>query len=281
MSDDGYRTFIPLRPNGTLRLSAVVSRITGRPRRRVRGTMTGDDGRVHDVDGALTVTSEPLRLKGHGIDVTLQRCLAPIWSIHKPLGLVCTTQDPSGAPTLFDHIAMVLGTDPDANLVGRLDRDTSGVILMTPDGQLDQRLRHPSRHVERVYEATLARPLDPDAAAAATDPARGVVLKDGHRVLAHDLRPLDDSDLRWTVTLTEGRYHEVRRLFAAMGSHVEQLQRVRYGTVAVEGEPGACRLLDDAERRALYALVSLEPSDTWATVTVATIRDDDDDTLDE
>jgi 16S rRNA pseudouridine516 synthase len=133
--------------------------------------------------------------------------------------------------------------------VGRLDIDTSGLLLWTTDGAEIQRLTHPKRAVPRTYQAALARPhqpLPPD-----------LVLDDGLRPHIAALAPLDraaahpslevsaDAAAFASITVTGGAYHEVRRIFAALGSHVLALCRVRYGDVELPRDlpPGAFRLL--------------------------------------
>src|SRR5690606_8202613 len=115
--------------------------------------------------------------------------------------------------------------------VGRLDKETTGLLLLTDDGQLSQRLRHPSRGFERVYLAQCSRPIPEDALQDAL--REGVSLRDGTRCHPASLELLTDraqgegGALTYRVVLREGRYHEVRRLVAALGSHVEELRRVQ------------------------------------------------------
>jgi 16S rRNA pseudouridine516 synthase len=133
--------------------------------------------------------------------------------------------------------------------VGRLDADTSGLLLWTTDGTEIQRLTHPKRAVPRTYQAALARPhqpLPPD-----------LVLDDGHQPRVEDLSPLARADAHpsldvpaettalASITIVGGAYHEVRRIFAALGSHVLGLCRVRFGDVDLPRDlaPGAYRVL--------------------------------------
>lgn len=131
--------------------------------------------------------------------------------------------------------------------VGRLDLDTTGLLLWTTDGTALHRLTHPKRRIPRVYQAALARPFQA--------PPSPFVLADGHRPDIQHLAPLDaaalhpaldrpaDATTYATVTIIGGAYHEVRRIFAALGSHVLALCRVEFGRLALPADlpPGAYR----------------------------------------
>jgi len=151
---------------------------------------------------------------------------------HKPAGVITALRD-ARHPTAF---ALLEGA-PLASLlrpVGRLDLDTTGLLLWTTEGALIQRLTHPKRRVPRTYQAALASPF-------AAPPATGLTLDDGHRPEVEDLAEIsrgsahpalaipDATAALATITIIGGAYHEVRRIFAALGSHVLGLCRVRYG----------------------------------------------------
>jgi 16S rRNA pseudouridine516 synthase len=134
--------------------------------------------------------------------------------------------------------------------VGRLDRDTSGLLLFTDDGALLHRIISPKASLPKVYEATLAQPLRGDEAA---------LFASGTLVLESEQTPLAPAMLEALeprvarLTLTEGRYHQVRRMFAAVGNHVEALHRSRIGGLALEGLPaGEWRALDEADIGRLF-----------------------------
>ena len=129
--------------------------------------------------------------------------------------------------------------------VGRLDRDTSGLLLMTDDGALLHRIISPRSHVAKVYEASLARPLEGGEAD---------IFASGTLMLRSETTPLAPAKLevlgptQARLTIVEGRYHQVRRMFAAVGNHVETLRRSAIGGLVLSGlEPGQWRLLDHAE----------------------------------
>ncbi len=168
--------------------------------------------------------------------------------LHKPVGYVCSTRDVP--PLVYELLpSRFLQRSPVMATVGRLDRDTSGLLLLTDDGALNHRLTSPRSHVPKRYRVTLAAPLRGDESkqfasgtlmlAGESDPLAPVVMQ----VVSPDVVEL---------TLSEGRYHQVRRMFAAVGNHVVTLQRVSMG-VLVLGElaAGQWRTLSDEERAGL------------------------------
>lgn len=138
--------------------------------------------------------------------------------LNKPAGYVCS-RDGQGAPTVYDLLPEELH---DLKPVGRLDKDSSGLLLMTNDGDLAQELTHPSHGKYKVYEVNLNEPLDP-ADIAAID--AGVELEDG--LSKFDIKRLEDSI--YQVTMKEGRNRQIRRTFETLGYKVKRLQRVRFG----------------------------------------------------
>lgn len=182
-------------------------------------------------------------------------CLA----LHKPPGILTTRSDPGGGRTVFDLV-----DEPDRGrlvYVGRLDRDTEGLLLLTDDGQLAHRLTHPRWRVERTYLAHVGGALDEWKLAAGA--RRGIALEDGPtapfeaRILS---RRGEGRSARREVrlVLSEGRNREVRRILEACGGQVLRLVRTCYGTVSLNGlAPGATRRLAPAELERLRALVGL------------------------
>lgn len=151
--------------------------------------------------------------------------------LHKPVGLVCSHDSREG-PRVYDLLpARWQRRDPKVTTIGRLDKDTSGLLLLTDQGPLVQRLTSPKHHVEKVYVATLDK--EPTLAMIAAF-SRGLELSEGGErcpVRPAVLRALGGK--RAEVTLNEGKYHQVRRMFAAVGAHVEALERVRFGEWAL------------------------------------------------
>jgi 23S rRNA pseudouridine2605 synthase len=173
--------------------------------------------------------------------------------LHKPTGYVTTLKDPYGRPTVRELIR-------DAGVrvypVGRLDMDTSGLLLLTNDGELAHRLSHPSYGVEKEY---LARVRDLPTSQTLEQLARGVVLDDGvtapARVrLVRGGRPTS----LVTLIIMEGRNRQVRRMLEAVGHPVVSLKRVRFGKLSLEGlAEGEWRRLNSREVAELYTAVNL------------------------
>jgi 23S rRNA pseudouridine2605 synthase len=171
---------------------------------------------------------------------------------HKPLGEVTTRSDPQGRPTVFARLPPV--ADGRWIVIGRLDVNTSGLLLFTTDGALAHQLMHPSSEIEREY---LVRLRGTPSASVLEQLRRGVMLEDGPARfdrIEHEQSSTQNSSLR--VTLHEGRNREVRRLFEQVGHEVSRLLRVRYGTVVLPRElrAGQFRELDAREIEPLRAL---------------------------
>ncbi|NWG73614.1 MAG: 16S rRNA pseudouridine(516) synthase [Rubrivivax sp.] len=168
--------------------------------------------------------------------------------LHKPAGVECS-QKPRHHPSVLSLLPAPLrrrGVQP----VGRLDEDTTGALLLTDDGALIHRLSSPKRHVAKVYDVTTKHPLDERLVQRLRE---GVVLADDPRpVRAAACEATGERTLR--LTLTEGRYHQVKRMVAAAGNRVEALHRSAFGGLALGAlAPGQWRWVDDAERAALLA----------------------------
>lgn len=169
--------------------------------------------------------------------------------LHKPAGLLSATED-RDQPTVLDLLPLELkkrGLFP----VGRLDKDTTGLLLLTDDGDLAHRLLSPKKHVDKVYRAEVDGHVDGGDVAAL---AAGMTLGDGTVCLPAGLEPLGDGSV-CLVTLREGKYHQVKRMLAARGKPVKKLHRLSMGPLALdEGlEPGKWRFLTARERERLCA----------------------------
>lgn len=171
--------------------------------------------------------------------------------MHKPVGVTCSHRE-DGA-LVYDLLpARWRRREPMISTVGRLDKATSGLLLLTDDGDFLHRVISPKRHVAKVYRAGLARPLT--GTEAPLFASGELVLEAEDKPLAPAvLEPLSSTEARLTVT--EGRYHQVRRMFAAVGNHVETLHRERVGGLELPDdlEPGAWRLLGEAEAARVFA----------------------------
>ncbi len=172
---------------------------------------------------------------------------------HKPLGVVCTHTEDEG-PSVYDKLpTRWLYRNPAITSIGRLDKDTSGLLLLTDVGPLVQRCTSPKSRVSKVYEVTVEKPLSADLIA---------VFASGTLTLRNETTPclpahLEIVDpLHARLTITEGRYHQVRRMFASQAYHVVELHRSRFGPYELgDLAPGSWRLLD-----ATAALAELIPS---------------------
>ena len=168
--------------------------------------------------------------------------------LHKPPGFVTPREDDQGRATVMDLIPPDLAA-PGLHPVGRLDRDTSGLLLLTDDGDLTYRLTHPRHEIEKEYWVRLARPPSEALLAAV---AAGIEI-DGRvrRPVALDLLP-PDSPFDVSIVITEGRKRQVRRMFEAVGARVRYLHRVREGLLELGNlREGRTRRLTRAEIEAL------------------------------
>ncbi|HUP02009.1 MAG TPA: pseudouridine synthase [Gemmatimonadota bacterium] len=180
--------------------------------------------------------------------------------LHKPRGVLTSRSDPGGRPTVYDLVREP--AEGRLVYVGRLDRDTEGLLLFTTDGRLAHRLTHPRWRIERAYEAEVEGALDEKRLFAGA--RRGIVLEDGRtgpfraRVLAS--RPHSPRRRRVELVLTEGRKREVRRILGACGVQVERLVRTRFAFLTLAGlTPGESRKLAPREMDRLRRLVGLPP----------------------
>lgn len=207
------------------------------------GRITGSDGDVLYADDK--VEHARIRIDGEPLDPPAGLVLM----LHKPTGYTCSTKDPGGI--VYDLLPPRFRLrSPTLSTVGRLDRDTTGLLLFTDDGALLHRIVHPKSKVAKVYEATLARDLRGDTAA---------IFASGKLLLESEQTPLapammDVIDARHArLVLTEGRYHQARRMFAAVGNHVEALHRSQMGGLTLDGlPPGEWRALAAADIERLF-----------------------------
>ncbi len=209
------------------------------------------DGKVAALGSKVDPERQRITVGGKVVRAVAKRWLA----FHKPLGVVTTASDEEGRQTVFDFI-------PDAKgltYVGRLDVMTTGLLLLTTDGEAVNRLTHPRYRIPRRYTALVHGRTPAEVASA----VRQKVVIDGRTVEPDDIRVRPGKDGRSIIDLTlqEGRNRIVRKWCEELGLKVERLARLSYGPVRLADLPvGRYRPLTPAEERALYRAVKLDPT---------------------
>ncbi|MGB3179080.1 MAG: pseudouridine synthase [Albidovulum sp.] len=208
------------------------------------GGITLDATEILDVTRRIPITPDlPLRMEIDG--EMLDPLAGMVILLNKPLGMTCSHKE-DGA-LVYDILPeRWKRRNPAISTIGRLDKQTSGLLLLTDDGDLLHRVISPKRHVEKTYRAKLARPLNG---------TEGDLFASGNLMLDGEHKPLTPAELEVVsqtealITVTEGRYHQVRRMFAATGNHVEELHRERLGGLSLPDDmaPGQWQLLSKAE----------------------------------
>ena len=240
------------------KLQKVLARAGQGSRREIEAMIA--ENRV-SVDGKMATLGDRIDVhSGVKVRIDLQQAQKEVCRVlmyYKPEGELCTRSDPEGRPTVFDRLPRLNGARWIA--VGRLDINTSGLLLFTTDGELANRLMHPSREVEREYSVRVFGQVD-DAMLARL--RKGVQLEDG---------PANFKEIKFAggvginqwydVTLMEGRNREVRRLWESQGIQVSRLIRIRYGNIKLmKGLPrGGWEEMDLENVNYLRELVGLPP----------------------
>jgi 23S rRNA pseudouridine2605 synthase len=192
--------------------------------------------------GGVIVT-DPARDVGEGDDVRVNGALVAaeaheVWAVNKPVGVVSTAREPGDRTPVVDLVETEARLYP----VGRLDADSSGLLLLTNDGELANRLTHPRYEVPKTYVATLKKPI---AAGDLERLGRGVELEDGPTSPTQVKRR---GDREVEIVLREGRNRQVRRMLEAVGNDVVALRRVAFGPLRLGGlKVGSSRRLSDSE----------------------------------
>lgn len=207
------------------------------------------DGKVAQLGMKVDPERQRITVGGRAVKQVARRWLA----FHKPLGVVTTASDEEGRRTVFDFIRESAGL----NYVGRLDVMTTGLLLLTTDGEAVHRLTHPRYHIPRRYTAL----VHGRSTAELSQAVRGKIEIDGRPVVPIEtrVRPGTEGRSILDVTLEEGRNRIVRRWCEAMGLKVERLARLSYGPVRLgELAPGRYRPLTPAEETALYKAIKMK-----------------------
>ena len=203
---------------------------------------------VQYTQSATELVANGLRFKVQGVDWPYQE--KAYLMLHKPAGTECS-QKPSTYPSIYTLLPSPLRLRPQkgavqgVQAVGRLDQDTTGLLLLTDDGKFIHRMSSPRHHVPKVYEVTVKHPLDARQVQQLLD---GVVLDDDPKpVHAAACEAVSSHHLR--LTLTEGKYHQVKRMLAAVSNRVEGLHRSQIGGLTLPDDlaPGQWRWLSEAD----------------------------------
>ncbi len=221
---------------GALRLDRLLGNLGYGSRREILGFVRAgrvrlDGERVEAVDRKLPLSPDlPARLTVDG--APLDPLPGLVVMMHKPVGTTCSHQE--AGPLVHELLPPRWRLrQPAVSPVGRLDKDTSGLLLLTDDGALLHRIISPRSRAPKRYRAVLAEPLRPDAVEAF---ASGTLMLSGEAkpLLPAVLEPLEAAEAY--VTIMEGRYHQVRRMFAAVGNHVVALHRDLMGGLSLPGD---------------------------------------------
>lgn len=211
------------------------------------------DGRPA-IPGDRLLGSERVSLDGKPVRLPVQDsgAVGDVLVYHKPIGEITARRDPEGRKTVFE----ALPEPPQGRwiTIGRLDLNSSGLLLFTTDGELAHRLMHPSFEIEREYAVRIrGRLSDAELSQLRT----GIALEDGvARFEQIDAMGGGNTNCWYQIRLNEGRNREIRRMFEAIGISVSRLMRIRYGPVALGRlKRSSYRRLNDKERAALYAAV--------------------------
>ena len=244
----------------TLRLDRLLANMGYGSRKDIQalvkfGRITLDGKPVTEADQHVPVSpalSQRLTIAGTALDPPPGLVLM----MHKPLGVTCSHKE--AGPLVYELLPpRWRDRKPAISTIGRLDKDTSGLLLLTDDGGLLHRVIAPKSNVAKRYCATLARALRGDEAAAL---ASGKLMLDGEDtpllpVVMEIMAGAPSSEPIVLVTLTEGRYHQVRRMFAALGNHVSALHRDRIGGLFLTDDlsAGRFRILGVDETQLIFA----------------------------
>ncbi|MBC6981861.1 pseudouridine synthase [Caulobacter sp. 17J80-11] len=238
----------------TLRLDRLLSNLGYGSRREVQslvraGRVKLDGAEVEDADDKIALTPDlPARMTVNGKPLDPPPGLALM--LHKPLGVTCSHKE-AGALVYELLPARWRLRDPAISTVGRLDKETSGLLLLTDDGALLHRIISPKSNVAKRYRVTLDRPMKGD---------EGQVFAAGTLMLEGEEKPLLPAELEVLsptealLTIHEGRYHQVRRMFAAVGNHVTALHRDRIGGLDLPSDlpAGEWRVMGEADVAAVF-----------------------------
>jgi len=245
------------------RLQKVLARAGLASRREAEDWISAGRVKVNGTEASLgqrVTASDAIALDGRLLErEALSTCIRRVLIYNKPVGEICTRHDPEGRPTVFENLPKL--REGRWLNVGRLDINTSGLLLLTTDGELANRLMHPSFGMDREYAVRVHGEVDE---AMLERLKQGATLEDG-KARFSDIQkaPEGDGINHWYhCVVLEGRNREVRRLWESQGVQVSRLKRVRFGPVFLTSKlaQGRFRELTQAEVDVLSAEVGLAPS---------------------
>ena len=238
----------------TMRLDRLLSNLGYGSRKEMHGLVAAgqvvlDGVALTDAGARIAIGAdlpERMRIMGKPVDPPPPLVVM----MHKPLGVVCSHKE--YGDRVYDLLPPRWRVrDPALSTVGRLDKETSGLLLITDNGDFLHRVISPRRHVKKSYIADLDRPLEGHEGEIF---AAGTLMLEGEEkpLLPATLEPLSERQAR--LVIEEGRYHQVRRMFAAVGNHVIDLHRERIGGLALPGDlaAGEFRILDRATAESVF-----------------------------
>jgi len=247
------------------KLQKVLARAGHGSRREIEALIKANrvsvNGQVAKLGERLEDDNAVVRIDGHNVAVKdSEEVVCRVLAYYKPEGELCTRHDPEGRRTVFDRLPKIRGARWVS--VGRLDANTSGLLLFTTDGELANRLMHPSRQVDREYLVRVFGEINEDMI---RNLVRGVKLEDG-MARFEDVVYAGGDGMNHTfyVVINEGRNREVRRLWESQGATVSRLKRVRYGDIFLDKKlpRGGWMELDLKEVNYLREMVELKPEKT-------------------
>lgn len=212
---------------GTTRINKLIAHATGMSRREVDNAIAAGRVTINGTTaamGAQVSDTDDVRFDQKPINAqTAYTYLV----LHKPVGYVCSRRAQGEYPTIYE---LLEPAHRPLKPVGRLDRDSSGILLLTDDGDFAHRMTHPKFQKRKVYEVALDRDLEPLHQQMIND--HGIALDDGESQLTLE-RLADDNRLAWRVMMSEGRNRQIRRTFSALGYTVTRLHRTDFGPYAL------------------------------------------------
>ncbi len=206
-----------------MRINKFVALSTGMGRRAADAAIEAGRVRINNKQSAIGQTVTPTDTVTLDGNVIMLPTSYTTIILYKPVGYVCS-RNGQGSKTVYDLLPKQLHS---LKPVGRLDKDSSGLLLMTNDGNLAHELTHPSHHKTKIYDIKLDKPLMPLHRQMISD--YGITLEDGLSKLQLE-RLQDGNETSWRVAMHEGRNRQIRRTFAALGYTVKKLHRIQFGT---------------------------------------------------